>query len=812
MYAEVIIDQRSHAVDRPFDYEIPEQLADSVIVGSRVIVPFSMGNREKEGFVMRLKNESDPNIAVKSIIRMSGDEPAFPESMTALIEYLHERCLAPYLDIIHAVIPAGTAVKTVEHIILEDASKVTGKSALDKKIIAILNDCGGSADIITLMSYFDTDIRKRVSELEKRGVVSRSYSHKRGVNKRIIRGVRLAVDTSEAERYIEENKRSKARIRMINVLKSCEYLSAADLVRFSIGSYQTLKAIVNAGIAEYFDIEAGRDVYSTGCERSQFPELTEEQSAAAGKICAAMRSGRGGAFLLHGVTGSGKTEVFMRVISHSIESGRTAMLLVPEISLTPQMVSRFVSRFGDRIAILHSGLSLGERYDQWRRIMNGEADIVIGARSAVFAPIENIGAIILDEEHSETYKSEMSPRYHAREAALFRAGQWGAVTVLASATPSMESYYKAKKGEYTLLEMKKRYNENKMPDIEIVDMRDELQNGNKSMFSRALYEAVRENIDRGYQTILLMNRRGYSTFVSCRKCGYVPMCPNCNISLTYHRYGNILKCHYCGFTHENYTVCPSCGSKYIRYFGGGTQRVENEVERIFPDAKCIRLDADSTTRKNSHRQILDRFANEKIDILIGTQMVAKGLDFPNVTLVGVVSADTMLHINDFRSGERTFDLLEQVSGRAGRGSVQGKAVIQTYNPDNIAIDLVKTHDYKTFYVKTAEERRIMWYPPFCEMVCVQISDADKNTAMRAAHRYRDAFGDINEIKQKVAVLGPIPSGISKIKNKYRWQILIKCSDADALNSRLSSAAAAVKNDKGFAGTALSIDKDPASVY
>ena len=811
MYAEVIVDQRSRAVDRPFDYAIPKELSEKVSAGSRVIVPFSRGNRETEGFVLRTKERADALGQVKAMIGLSGDEPAFPESMVPLIEYLHKRCLAPYLDIIHAAIPAGSAVKTVMHITLLDKAKLTGRSETDKKIVSLLEDFGGGIDIVSLMSYFDTDIKGRLTELDRRGVISRSYSHERSVHKRVIRAVRLAVSEEEADEYIGNNKRAKAQKRMIGVLKSCEYLSAADLVRFSIGSYQTLKAVVKAGIAEYFDITVDREVYSDDGARTQFPELTPEQKAAADTICSAAKTG-GGTFLLHGVTGSGKTEVFMRVIADAVERGKTAMLLVPEISLTPQMVSRFVSRFGARIAILHSGLSLGERYDQWGRIMRGEADIVIGARSAVFAPIENIGAVILDEEHSETYKSEMSPRYHAREAALFRAAQWGAAAVLASATPSAESYHKALCGEYKLLEMKKRYNENRMPEIEIVDMRNELEGGNKNMFSRRLYEAVRENIDRGCQTILLMNRRGYSTFVSCRKCGYVPMCPNCNISLTYHSYGNILKCHYCGYTHSNYEKCPSCGSKYIRYFGGGTQRVEDEVKRIFPDATSIRLDADVTTRKNSHRRILEKFAEENIDILIGTQMVAKGLDFPNVTLVGVISADTMLHINDFRSGERTFALLEQVSGRAGRGEKQGRAIIQTYNPDNFAIELVKTHDYRTFYRKTAEERRLMWYPPFCEMVCIMITDPDRNTVMRAAHLYRRAFGDINEIPQKLAVLGPIPSGISKIKNKYRWQILVKCENADAINERLISAAETVKREKEFADTVVSIDKGPVTIY
>ncbi len=812
MIAEVIVDQRSSAVDRPFDYEIPEALADHVRPGSRVIVPFSKGNREIEGFVLRIKDASERSSGLKSVIGLSGDEPAFPESMIPLIEFLKERCLAPYLDIIHAVIPTGTAVKTMQSVVLKDAGAVKRKSANDERLIELLERNGGSMELVSLLSYFKTDMRKRIASLEKQGVLERSFSHERSVGKRVIRAVRLTVDDAAAEAFAENNPRAKTQIRMLRILQSCEYLSTADLVRFSIGSYSSLSAIVKHGLAEYFDIPVERRAYERSEITSSFPEMTAEQSAASERITGAMNAGTAETFLLHGVTGSGKTEVFMRVIAHAVNMGKTALLLVPEISLTPQMMSRFTARFGGRIAVLHSGLSLGERYDQWHRIFSGKADIVIGARSAVFAPLENIGAVILDEEHSETYKSEMSPRYHAREAARFRAEQFGAVTVLASATPSTESYYKALNGEYVLLEMKKRYNENRMPHIEIVDMRSELEGGNKSMFSKTLYEAVKENIEKGCQTILLMNRRGYSTFVSCRKCGYVPTCPNCSISLTYHSFDNGLKCHYCGYRHDNYRLCPACGSKYIRYFGGGTQRVEDEVKRLFPNASTIRLDADVTTRKNAHRRILEKFGDENIDILIGTQMVAKGLDFPNVTLVGVISADTMLHVNDFRSGERTFALLEQVSGRAGRGEKQGRAVIQTYNPDNFAIELVKTHDYKTFYSKTSSERKTMWYPPYCEMICILITDGDKQTAMKAAHAFRKAFGDINEITQKLAILGPIPSGISKIKNKYRWQILIKCEDADALNERLTGAARSIRIQKEFEGVSIAIDKNPETIY
>ncbi len=810
MYAEVIINHPSRAVDRVFDYRIPDALYGRVATGSRVIVPFSAGNTEREGFVLRVKDTTGAK-RIKEIIRIATDEAAFRENMVPLIEFMHTRCLATYREIIHTMIPTGTAVKTMEWVTIADSGFEPRRGSNAERIMQLLSDNGGGMDLLSLESYFDGGIRPSVARLEKKGVLKREFRHVREIKKRRIRAVRLSADRDTVNEFMETS-RSEIQKRMLSILLSNEYLSTADIVRFSIGNYSALSALVKKGLAEYFDIILERPVYEVNAALSQAPEPTPEQAAAIDAVCRGIRGRTGETMLLHGVTGSGKTEVFMRAIAYAVSEGRTALMLVPEISLTPQMVSRFVSRFGSRIAILHSGLSLGERYDQWSRIMNGDADIVIGARSAVFAPLLNIGIIIIDEEHSDTYKSEMSPRYHAREAAEKRAEVDGAVTLLASATPSAESMKAAMDGRYKLLRMRARYNRNRMPEIDIVDMRAELEAGNKSMFSKKLADAISDNLKNGGQSILFMNRRGFSTFVSCRRCGFVPMCPNCNITLTYHSYDNSLKCHYCGHKEPNYTKCPACGSKYIRYFGGGTQRVEEEVSRLFPSASTIRLDADVTVRKNSHKEILDRFAREKIDILIGTQMVAKGLDFENVTLVGVMSADTMLHINDFRSGERTFDTLEQVSGRAGRGDKPGRAIIQTYDPGNYAVRLVKTHDYDGFCRRMMAERRAMWYPPYSEMICIMFSDSDNETTRRAAFLYRETFGDINEITQRVAVLGPIPSGISRIKNRFRWQIIIKCENADLLNDRLVRAASAVGENKSFSDTVVSIDKNPITIY
>lgn len=811
MIAEIIVDYRSKQVDRAFDYRVPEELCDKITIGSRVIVPFSRSNKEVEGFCVGIKEKSEGK-KLKSIIKTANDTNAFDEDMLSLIEWLHKRTLAPYLDIIHTVVPAGTAVKSKEWILLNGGEEQ--KTPLRKKIAETLEDNGGGMEYESLKTLFENDIAPIVREMIKSGALVKEYRQSSAVKDKTVRCIRLAVEAEQAAAAAQTVcQRAPVQMKMLDLLIANEYISVADLVRFTGGSNNAANALVNKGLAEFFEVTADRDPYMGRIfKKSEKMIPTSEQRTAIETINKSIDSHEEEVYLLHGVTGSGKTEVFMQVIEHAVERGLGAVMLVPEISLTPQMVSRFMSRFQGRIAIIHSALSLGERYDQWKRIRDGEADIVIGARSAIFAPLKNIGIIIMDEEHSETYKSEMSPRYHAREVAIERASQSGAAVVLASATPSVESYYKAQTGEYTLLEMNKRYNENKMPEICVVDMRSELSRGNRGMLSGKLYSEIEENLKRGEQTILFLNRRGFSTFVSCRTCGYVPQCPNCSISLTYHKYENNLKCHYCGHTQPNYTICPECGSKYIRYFGGGTQKVEDEIKRLFPNASAIRMDMDTTGKKQSHEKILRRFEKDKIDILIGTQMVAKGLDFENVTLVGVITADTMLHINDFRSGERTFALLEQVSGRAGRGDKTGRAVIQTYTPEHEAVDLVKTHDYRAFYNSEIEERRLMWYPPFSKIVSVQLQGGSETLVAQAAKYFVKEVGNLSELNQKIQILGPIPAYISKIKNKYRWQIIFKCEDDDELGEKLHDAETACRENKNYSEISVVIDKSPNMIY
>ncbi|MCC8160990.1 MAG: primosomal protein N' [Oscillospiraceae bacterium] len=811
MIAKVIVDYRSKHIDRVFDYLVPTELEDKLETGSRVLVPFSAGNREVEGFCMGFAEKSKSK-KIKSIIRIANDTAGFDADMLPLIEWMHKKYLAPYLDIIHTIVPSGTAVKSKEWIILLQSCEE--KSEIRAKITRILSENGGEMEYGALKDLCGEDIRAQVSAMIKKGELKKEYRQSVDIKDKQIRCIRLTVNSEEAHKEAERiGKKAPVQARMLEFLSSNEYVSVADLKRFTDGSYNAVSAIVRKGLAKYIDVTVDRNPYKNRqFKKTEKMTPTLEQENAITRITDSVKTGESETYLLHGVTGSGKTEVFMQAIEYAVSIGKSAIMLVPEISLTPQMVARFMSRFGDRVAIFHSGLSLGERYDQWKRIKDGGADIVIGARSAVFTPLKNIGIIIMDEEHSDTYKSDMSPRYHAGDVAIFRAKQSGAAVVLASATPSVESYYKAKTGEYTLIEMKSRYNSNKMPDISVVDMRGELARGNKSMLSGTLYRELSKNLQCGEQTILFLNRRGFSTFVSCRACGYVPQCPNCNISLTYHKSENSLKCHYCGFTRPNYTLCPECGSKYIRYFGAGTQKVEDEIKRLFPNASTIRMDMDTTGKKQSHEKILTKFEKDKIDILIGTQMVTKGLDFENVTLVGVITADTMLNINDFRSGERTFAMLEQVSGRAGRGSREGRAVIQTYTPEHEAVSLVKSHDYISFYNSEIEERRLMWYPPFCSIISVLFQGPSETLVPQTAKYFVKQIGDLKALSQKIQVLGPIPSYISKIKNKYRWQIIFKCEDDDKLGEVLKNAETQCRANKIYEGVSIVIDKSPGMIY
>lgn len=805
MIARVIVNHDSKMVDKLFDYLIGDELTEKIRVGSRVIVPFGTQNKPTEAYVMELSNGSHAK-KLKSISRF--EDNVFDEKMAKLICWMRDKYLCTYLDIIRTLIPSGISIKPEKWVSVCDSS-------CDSEIVDMISKMGGAAEVTRLQSMFSKDIGKSLKKLIEDGVLAEEYRETSQVTDKVIRVASINVDPDDTEKILEllKSQRAKTQARMFEILSMNERISLADLVGFSDGSYSAIKALEKKGYIRVYDIITERNPFLKEVDKTDSkPELTLEQKAAKRVIDGYIEKNQYKNILLHGVTGSGKTEVYMAAIEKCLSIGKTAIMLVPEISLTPQMVMRFRKRFGSDIAVFHSGLSLGKRYDEWKKMRDGKVSVVIGARSAIFAPLKNIGIIIIDEEHEGTYKSDMTPRYNTKEVANYRAQVDDAVLLLASATPEVSDYYKAKSGEIELIELKNRINKKSLPKVEVVDMREELENGNRTVFSGRLIEELKKNLEKKEQSILFLNRRGYSTFVSCRKCGFVAKCPNCNVSLTYHKFSDRLKCHYCGYERENYNICPQCDSKYIRYFGGGTQKVEEEIKKIFPEISTIRMDVDTTSKMNSHEEILDRFEKEKIDVLVGTQMVTKGLDFDNVTLVGVISADVMLNVQDYRSGERTFDLIEQVTGRAGRAEKEGRAVIQTYSPEHYAVKLSKDHNYQEFYQNEIFARKAMWYPPFCEMVSITFSGASENQVANASKLFRKYLEPLKELAQKIQILGPIPAALSKINNKYRWRILIKCIDSDELNIYLVDAKNKISKNVNYKDISIAIDKNPNNAY
>lgn len=625
----------------------------------------------------------------------------------------------------------------------------------------------------------------------------------------------IQIESKEKLYEVKESIQVNAirQITLINWLieHADEKVSAKHLMATAGVQSSVLKTMIERGAATELYEEVYREPISAELQDVPIPhQLTTEQIEALTPIESAIENNRQETFLLHGVTGSGKTEVYLRAIQKVLDKGQEAIMLVPEISLTPQMTSRFKARFGDLVAVLHSALSQGEKYDEWRKIHRGEVKVVVGARSAIFAPFENIGIIILDEEHESTYKQEETPRYHARDVAIKRSAHFNCPVILGSATPSLESYARASKNVYTLLTLKNRAKDQALPEVMVVDMREQLKAGNRSMFSTQLAEALKERLERKEQSILFLNRRGFSSFVLCRDCGTTVECPNCDISLTYHRAHESLKCHYCGHEERVPLECPECQSEHIRFFGTGTQKVEEEIMKLFPEARVIRMDVDTTSRKGAHEQLLKAFSEGKADILLGTQMIAKGLDFPNITLVGVLAADTTLHLADFRAAEKTFQLMTQVSGRAGRHELPGEVFIQTYSPEHYAIELAKAQHYEPFYQMEMQSRKQFGYPPFYYFTLIQFSHENVLKVSDFANRGTSFLK--GNLSPETMIIGPTAAAISRVNNRYRYQCLIKYKHEPRLTETLQQLIKMYRTDWIKAGLLMTVDVDPMSIY
>ncbi len=810
--AVVVINGSTREFDKKFHYSIPESLSEKVLPGIRVLVPFGGGNSLKEGYVLGLTGTSEYG-NLKDIKKIIDDTPVLSGKIIELAEWMRDRYICTYSDAIKCMLPAGIGVKSfrIVHLIMDKDEQNKDR----QKLIHLLKDNNSLLDYEELKSISGLkSFSRHVKSLEDAGVISISEEFTTAVKEKLVRVAFLALPAEEVQFDIEANRIKKIQhIRVLEMLMENQHISVADLARFAGISGSVLDTLKKQGYIGYKEVEVMRDpVGHRSFQRTEPFQPTGQQASALQTLNRKLDEGKFAEILVRGVTGSGKTEVYLQLIQSAIDKDKQAIVLVPEISLTPQMVERFKGRFGSAVAVLHSRLSLGEKYDQWRLIKDGKIKVAVGARSAVFAPFERLGVIIIDEEHETSYKSETTPKYRASEIAAKRCTDHGALVIYGSATPSVETFYRAGKGEITLVEMLERANNMVMPRVHVVDMRQELEAGNRTAFSEKLSEELRINHEKGQQTILFLNRRGYASFVLCRSCGFTARCRHCNISLTYHSHDDRLICHYCGFTTRMPKACPKCGSNYFRQFGTGTQKVEEDIGKLFPGTSVIRMDMDTTSGKNSHEEILTAFREQNIHVLVGTQMIAKGHDFPNVTLVGVLAADSLLNLDDYKASERTFQLVTQVAGRAGRGELEGRVVIQTYNTEDFSIQAACNHDYTAFYRQEIKIREKLGYPPFTNIAVIIASSVNDrlcyDTAQEVRQKLAEAFGHCREDQ---LLLGPVRAPLSKIKNRYRWRLVIKCDSLEKLIKVMSDVQDGFRRSKVKQEIDLSMDINPVSM-
>ncbi|GCF95793.1 primosomal protein N' [Enterococcus florum] len=791
--AQVIVDVPAMQTDQPFTYLIPSQMA--VEPGMRVEVSF--GSRHVQGFVVATETSKEaPAENLKPIIRMLDIAPVLNQELLVLADYMKEKTFAFKITCLQTMLPSVM------------------KADYQKRFYAVeegqVPELFKGQPSITWEEVEAQGQLKEMAKLREAGIVElryEVYTKNKIKTERYIKRL-FPVEQLEALKA-EVRKGSYKQLQLLDFLAELaeDQLLSVKQMKAEDFSLANLNQARDKGWLAFEAVEQYRDPFlEKEVAQTQAFLLNPQQQAAYEAIHEKIVEQQHDVFLLEGVTGSGKTEVYLQTIADVLAQGQTAMMLVPEISLTPQMATRFKSRFGDEVAVLHSGLSQGEKYDEWRKLERGEARVVVGARSAVFAPLKQVGIIIVDEEHETTYKQEETPRYHARDLAIWRGAYHHCPVVLGSATPSLESRARAQKSVYQLLTISERANQqSQLPAVEIIDMREEMQRRLTSSFSEKLEAKLRDRLAKGEQSVLLLNRRGYSSFVMCRDCGYVLPCPNCDISLTLHMDTKTMRCHYCGHEENIPHRCPNCGKDKIRYYGTGTEKVLEELEELIPEARVLRMDVDTTRRKGAHEKILDAFGNREADILLGTQMIAKGLDFPNVTLVGVLNADTALNLPDFRSSERTFQLLTQVSGRAGRGEKPGEVLIQTFNPEHYAIQLAQHHDYEGFYRMEMGIRHQTDYPPYYYTVKVTVSHQEELRAAQKAYQLAEQLK--RELSPKSILLGPTTGAILRIKNRYYYQMVIKYKQEPQLHAALERILQESQKDQRQ-GLLIAIDNEP----
>ena len=789
--AKIIVDVPLMQTDQPYSYKVPEEFVDMLEVGMRVHVPFGKANRLIQGIVLGTEQESEmADEDLKEIAEVLDFSPVLTEEQLWLAEELRKSVFSYKISILKAMLP-GFLNSSYDKILYP----LEGLSQKDRDRLF------GSQESLAFSSL-DLEKQAEMMRLTRKGLLKLEYQALDQKKVKTQSWVEVNLDKLEK---LEISNRAKKKLELREyLLAHLETVPLADLLEHY--SREQINFFVEHGAITIVQKEVQRSAaYFEGIESNQALELNPEQKQACEAVVGAIGK-KHPPFLLQGITGSGKTEVYLQIIQGALDMGKTAIVLVPEISLTPQMTERFIARFGEQVAILHSGLSNGEKYDEWRKVERGEAQVVVGARSAIFAPLKDLGVIIIDEEHEASYKQDSNPRYHARDVAILRVQYNRAALVLGSATPSLESRARAGKGVYQHLRLTKRANPlASVPEVQLIDFRDYIGQNETSNFTPPLIEAIQDRLDKKEQVVLMLNRRGYSSFVMCRECGTVDTCPNCDISLTLHMDTKTMNCHYCGFSKEIPHVCPNCQSRSIRYYGTGTQKAYDELTELFPEARILRMDVDTTRKKGSHQTLLDQFGKGEADILLGTQMIAKGLDFPNVTLVGVLNADTALNLPDFRSSERTFQLLTQVAGRAGRAEKAGQVLIQSYNPNHYAIRFAKDQDYEGFYAYEMGIRRQLGYPPYYFTIGITLSQKKEEEVIKRAYQVMEILR--SGLSDASIILGPTPKPIARTHNLYHYQILIKYRLEDELASTLNQVLA-LTQERENSELRLSIDHEP----
>ncbi len=808
--AAVAVENTMFSFDKPFSYLLGN---GECTPGCRVLVPFGRGDKCRQGIVLAV-SEYNGKDKLKQISRVIDEIPVLNDEMLKLVMWLRERTFCTYFEAAKAVLPSGMCHRTVTTYTAVPDIDLSDFSADEKQIYKFLLSQKGYVEGDKLLKKlgFSSDIFL-LERMVKNGLLIRNFDSVRKTGDLTVKTVRLTQGGKEILETTE--KLTKKQLNALDVLNDVGTVSVKELCYFTGFTPSVVQALEKKGLVEIFDNEIYRDPYENKTVMPQRNEilLNDEQQKAFENMLKQYCAGDGGASLLYGVTGSGKTMVYLKLIDEMLDLGKNVIVMVPEIALTPQTLNLFMSRYGREVAVFHSALSAGQRLDEWKRVRNENIRIVVGTRSAVFAPLENLGLIIIDEEQEHTYKSEQTPRYNARDVARFRCAYHKALLVFSSATPSVETYAKAQAGQYTVNRLTKRYSASVLPEVRIVDMLTEALS-QSSNFSEELRSRLQFNLENGKQSILLINRRGYNTFAECRACGHVLTCPSCSISMTYHHANGRLMCHYCGYSEPFTDVCPECGSHDVRYSGTGTQKIEDELAALFPEAKILRMDADSTMGRYSHENKLKDFADGKYDILLGTQMVAKGLDFENVTLVGVINADQQLNNDDFRSQERTFDLLTQVVGRAGRGQFEGTAVIQTCNPENDVIQIAAQQDYDAFFNDELKTRKMLIYPPYCDICLIGFVGENEPKVRVASQKLTDRLkeklsGEYNDLK--IIALGPMTARVSKISNKFRYRLILKCKNTKRFRALMSELLKYTGTDKVYNDVSVYIDINPENI-